>query len=242
MGRRIPQRIMCAKLFGGTCRVILVASVKARNAPPNPPEPNPRPGAVCPAIRACEEKTNGTPPPPTATADHQHRRHDRGGRGAARAGRLRNGELRQQVAAYLAAHPGAHTAGQIARGLSGRSAGAVANALQILLARGQAALATTTPARYTATPATAAAATPPSRPAPPPAATASPPRRRRRRATPRPRRPRAATTPAATAARQQPHTASTGAGPAARARRCRGRCAARAGSSTTRAWCPGCRT
>ena len=77
-----------------------------------------------------------------------------------RAGRLRNGELRRQVAAYLAAHPGTYTAGQIARGLSGRSSGAVANALQALVARGEAAPATTAPARYTATPTTAAAALP----------------------------------------------------------------------------------
>ena len=33
------------------------------------------------------------------------------------------------LAAFLDGHPGPHTAGQIARGLSGRSAGAVANAL-----------------------------------------------------------------------------------------------------------------
>src|SRR5690242_8272892 len=74
-------------------------------------------------------------------------------------GRLRNGELRRQVAAFLDAHPGSHTAGQIARGLSGRSAGAVANALTILVGHGHAALAATAPARYTATPTTATAAT-----------------------------------------------------------------------------------
>ena len=122
-----------------------------------------------------------------------------------------------QVAAYLAAHPGAHTAGQIARGLSGRSAGAVANALQTLLARGQAELAATTPARYIATPATAAAATTALPTGPTPTATAASPTTPTAgaAATPRPRRhPRATTTTGAatanTATAAQARAASTG--------------------------------
>src|SRR5689334_14855572 len=113
-------------------------------------------------------------------------------------GRLRNGELRRQVAAFLDAYPGSHTAGQIARGLSGRSAGAVANALTILVGHGYAALAATAPARYTATPtpapaattaatgATGATATPPAPTSPAPSAAPAGP------AAPRPRRPRRA--------------------------------------------------
>lgn len=77
--------------------------------------------------------------------------------GVVRSGRLRNGELRRQVAAFLDTHPGSHTAGTIARGLSGRSSGAVANALTLLVGRGEAALVTPAPARYTATPTTATA-------------------------------------------------------------------------------------
>ena len=137
--------------------------------------------------------------------------------GGTPAGRLRNGELRRQVAAYLAAHPGAHTAGQIARGLSGRSAGAVANALQTLVARGQAELAATTPARYIATPATAAAATTALPTGPTPTATAASPTTPTAgaAATPRPRRhPRATTTTGAatanTATAAQARAASTG--------------------------------
>jgi DNA-binding transcriptional ArsR family regulator len=43
-------------------------------------------------------------------------------------GRLGNGQLRRQVAEWLAARLGPHTVGEIARDL-GRSAGAVGNAL-----------------------------------------------------------------------------------------------------------------
>jgi hypothetical protein len=43
-------------------------------------------------------------------------------------GRLGNGQLRRQVAEWLAARPGPHTVGEIAKDL-GRSAGAVGNAL-----------------------------------------------------------------------------------------------------------------
>jgi nitric oxide reductase NorQ protein len=100
-------------------------------------------------------------------------------------GRLGNGELRRQVAAWLDENPGPHTPGTIAKALD-RSAGAVGNALKTLADRGEAQLESGKPARYQATPATRAAAggisttpapkpaTPP-RPAPAPAATPDPP-------------------------------------------------------------------
>jgi len=72
-------------------------------------------------------------------------------------GRLGNGELRRQVAAWLDGNPGAHTPGTIARALD-RSAGAVGNALTTLAGRCQAELVPGKPARYQATPATRAAA------------------------------------------------------------------------------------
>ena len=55
-------------------------------------------------------------------------------------GRLGNGELRRQVAAWLDENPGPHTPGTIAKAL-GRSAGAVGNALKTLADRGEAELA-----------------------------------------------------------------------------------------------------
>jgi hypothetical protein len=72
-------------------------------------------------------------------------------------GRLANGELRRQVAAWLDARPGAHTPGTIARALE-RSAGAVGNALTTLASRGQAELVPGKPSRYQATAGTSAAA------------------------------------------------------------------------------------
>ena len=72
-------------------------------------------------------------------------------------GRLGNGELRRQVAAYLDENPGPHTPGQIAKALE-RSAGAVGNALKTLADRGEAEPVSGKPARYQATPATKAAA------------------------------------------------------------------------------------
>jgi nitric oxide reductase NorQ protein len=72
-------------------------------------------------------------------------------------GRLGNGELRRQIAAWLDAHPGAHTPGTIAKALD-RSSGAVGNALTTLAMRSQAELVPGKPARYQATPATRAAA------------------------------------------------------------------------------------
>jgi nitric oxide reductase NorQ protein len=86
-------------------------------------------------------------------------------------GRLANGELRRQVAAWLAANPGPHTPGEIAKALN-RSAGAVGNALTTLADRGQADRDPGPPARYFATSATSAAAagiTPTPAPARPPA-------------------------------------------------------------------------
>jgi hypothetical protein len=92
-------------------------------------------------------------------------------------GRLGNGQLRRQVAEYLAGHPGPCKAGEIARGL-GRSAGAVGNALATLADRGEAGLLPGKPVRYQASSATAAAAAiAPKAPAPPraaPAPTAAP--------------------------------------------------------------------
>jgi hypothetical protein len=75
-------------------------------------------------------------------------------------------------------HPGGHTAGEISRQL-GRSSGAVGNALELLVSRGQAALTDTNPRRFTATATTrdalsgpVPAATPrPAPPATPPAPT-----------------------------------------------------------------------
>jgi nitric oxide reductase NorQ protein len=72
-------------------------------------------------------------------------------------GRLGNGQLRRQVAEWLAARPGPHTVGEIAKDL-GRSAGAVGNALTTLADRAEAARITGKPLRYEANSATAAAA------------------------------------------------------------------------------------
>jgi nitric oxide reductase NorQ protein len=67
------------------------------------------------------------------------------------AGRLRNGELRRQVAGFLADRAGREfTPGEVARGLPGgpRSSGAVGNALAVLADRGEADQASTKPVRY----------------------------------------------------------------------------------------------
>jgi len=76
---------------------------------------------------------------------------------AAPVGRLGNGQLRRQVAEYLADHPGPCKTGEIARALA-RSAGAVGNALTTLADRGEADLVPGKPIRYQANSATAAAA------------------------------------------------------------------------------------
>jgi nitric oxide reductase NorQ protein len=77
--------------------------------------------------------------------------------------RLGAGELRRQVAAHLAAHPGrTFTPGEIARELH-RSAGAVGNALDTLAARGQAEKTSTAPRRYRNTATTMDATTDPPR-------------------------------------------------------------------------------
>ena len=72
-------------------------------------------------------------------------------------GRRGNGQLRRQVAEWLAARPGPHTVGEIAKDL-GRSAGAVGNALTTLADRAEAARLAGKPVRYEANAATAAAA------------------------------------------------------------------------------------
>jgi hypothetical protein len=91
------------------------------------------------------------------------------------AGRLGNGQLRRQVAEWLAARPGPHTVGEIAKDL-GRSAGAVGNALTTLADRAEASRLAGKPMRYEANSATAgaAAAIAPKAPAPPKAAPAAP--------------------------------------------------------------------
>ncbi|MGH3625346.1 MAG: AAA family ATPase [Sciscionella sp.] len=94
-------------------------------------------------------------------------------------GRLRNGELRRQVAEVLAHRAGTElTPRTIARTL-GRSSGAVGNALAVLAAGGYAARMAGTPVRYrsTATTADAATSAPPvsSRPARSPRTTTTPP-------------------------------------------------------------------
>src|ERR1017187_556200 len=97
-------------------------------------------------------------------------------------GRLGNGQLRRQVAEWLAARPGPHTVGEIAKDL-GRSAGAVGNALTTLADRGEAGREPGKPIRYQANfapPAAAAAITskapssPKPAPAPAPAPAAAP--------------------------------------------------------------------
>jgi nitric oxide reductase NorQ protein len=94
---------------------------------------------------------------------------------AAPKGRLGNGQLRRQVAGWLATRPGPHTVGEIAKDL-GRSAGAVGNALTTLADRGEAERLAGKPIRYQANPATgtAAAAITPKAPAPRPAPVAAP--------------------------------------------------------------------
>ena len=97
---------------------------------------------------------------------------------AAPKGRLGNGQLRRQVAEYLADHPGPQKAGGIAKAL-GKSAGAVGNALTTLADHGEADPVPGKPIRYEANSATAAAAIDPqgapsaqAGPAPEPAAPA----------------------------------------------------------------------
>jgi nitric oxide reductase NorQ protein len=88
-----------------------------------------------------------------------------GGSAPASAGgsaRLRSGELRQQVAGFLANHPGTEfTPVAVARGLSDRSSGAVGNALKVLADQGHAEKTSDKPVRYRATATTASAATAP---------------------------------------------------------------------------------
>ena len=97
-------------------------------------------------------------------------------------GRLGNGQLRRQVAEYLADHPGPCKTGEIARALD-RSAGAVGNALTTLVGNGEADLVPGKPISYQANSSTAAAAaaiTPkaplPPKSAPAPAPAPPPPR------------------------------------------------------------------
>ena len=100
--------------------------------------------------------TPPTPPPGTAASGPATT--------ARAAGRLRNGELRRQVAGFLADRAGREfTPGEVARGVPGgpRSCGAVGNALAVLADRGEADQASTKPVRYRATATTTAAAAPP---------------------------------------------------------------------------------
>jgi len=94
---------------------------------------------------------------------------------AAPKSRLGNGQLRRQVAQYLADNPGPRKTGEIAKAL-GRSAGAVGNALTTLAGRGEADLVPGKPVSYEANSATAAAAAAiaPKAPLPPKPAPAAP--------------------------------------------------------------------
>jgi len=118
-------------------------------------------------------------------------------------GRLGNGQLRRQVAEWLAARPGPHTVGEIAKDL-GRSAGAVGNALTTLADRAEASRIAGKPLRYEANSATAAAAAaiapkapappkpapaPAPAPAPSPAASPAPPASPKPAASPAPKAP-----------------------------------------------------
>jgi len=117
-------------------------------------------------------------------------------------GRLGNGQLRRQVAEWLAARPGPHTVGEIAKDL-GRSAGAVGNALTTLADRAEAARLAGKPIRYEANAATAAAAAAitPKAPSPPKAAPAAPPAAPKPAASPAPpAAPKPAAAPASPAA------------------------------------------
>ena len=111
---------------------------------------------------------------------------------AAPKGGLGNGQLRRQVAQYLADNPGPCKTGEIAKAL-GRSAGAVGNALTTLAGRSEADLVPGKPVSYEANSATAAAAAAiapkaplPPKPTPAPAAPAPPQRAPAARPPPRP--------------------------------------------------------
>ncbi|MGH3572609.1 MAG: AAA family ATPase [Pseudonocardiaceae bacterium] len=122
---------------------------------------------------------------------------------SARAGRLRNGELRRQVAGFLADRVGREfTPGEVARGLPGgrRSSGAVGNALTVLADRGEAEQTSAKPVRYRATATTAAAALSAASSSPRPART-----------------PRTAATPSATTVTLAPSAPSGSVGTAATA-------------------------
>ena len=156
---------------------------------------------------------------------------------AAPKGRLGNGQLRRQVAEYLADHPGPCKTGEIAKAL-GRSAGAVGNALTTLAGKGEADLVPGKPIRYQANSATAAAAAAITPKAPLPPKPAPAPRRRPAPAAPAPApstRPQAgcgrpghpperAGLPAEVAGR---HARCRGPAPAARRQACRPCCTGR---------------
>ena len=136
---------------------------------------------------------------------------------AAPKGRLGNGQLRRQVAEYLADHPGPCKTGEIAKALD-RSAGAVGNALTTLADRCEADLVPGKPIRYQANSATAAAAAAIAPKAPLPPKPAPPPSR-----PPPPRRPRYPRLPPSRLRRLRP-----------------ARSPARTGRSTSPARWPGC--
>src|SRR5437868_3632249 len=108
-------------------------------------------------------------------------------------GRLGNGQLRRQVAEWLAARPGPHTVGEIAKDL-GRPAGAVGNALTPPADRAEAAPLAGKPMRHDANAPTPAAAPPIAPKAPPPPQ-------------PPPRPPPARPAPAPPPAKPMPHEA-----------------------------------
>ncbi len=71
--------------------------------------------------------------------------------GLGAAARLGKGELAQMALAHLRSHPGEHSQTAVAKALDGRSSGAVANALDRLVAAGDAVQTSPTPKRYQAT-------------------------------------------------------------------------------------------
>jgi nitric oxide reductase NorQ protein len=138
--------------------------------------------------------------PPTPTAAPVTAPSPAGTTSATGRPRLRNGELRGQVAAFLAADPARDfTPGDIARHL-GRSAGAVGNALTVLASHSEAHQTSTKPIRYQATATTATAATGATPPTP--AAPPRPPRTTTPTAAPAP----TGTTATATAGEEAPVT------------------------------------
>ena len=80
----------------------------------------------------------------------QARNRQRPSGAAAEAARLGKGQLGELVLAHLRGHPGEHSPTAVAHALGGRSTGAVGNALDRLVAAGQATQTSPKPRRYQA--------------------------------------------------------------------------------------------